>query len=283
MADHHLNPVGPYSLLLSARGSNPTRRADGGVLHTVFEVADAPVSARVWQRPDGGLTARLSDDAPTGAIEALRFLLAVDVDHRGFLAMAAADTLLAPLVSQRRGLRPMRVGTVAHAMVQAFAGQLITAREARVIEHRIAKLVGRTYDGLILPLTCEDLRRASTAQLVGCGLAPRRAAALAHIVRTLDLERLRTVPVAGAIARLERERTIGPWSSGLVALHGIGSMEHGLVGDLGLMRLAGNLLGRAATVDDTQALLARYAPWAGLAGCHLMRHPLAGQRLMHAA
>ena len=278
-----LSPVQPYSLLASVRGSNPSRRVEDGVLHTVFEVAGTPVSVRVWQTPDGALAARFDGDAPEGAEEALRFLLAVDVDHNPFLAMAADDPLLAPLVSQRRGLRPMRAGTVTHALVQAFAGQLITAREARLIELRIARLVGRPFDGLVLPLTADDLRKASSAALVRCGLAPRRAAALARIVRALDLERLRTVPIDAAVARLERERTIGPWSSGLVALYGIGSLSHGLVGDLGLIRLAGNLQGRPATADDTRALLTRYDPWAGIAGCHLMRHPLAGQRLMYAA
>jgi 3-methyladenine DNA glycosylase/8-oxoguanine DNA glycosylase len=41
------------------------------------------------------------------------------------------------------------------------------------------------------------------------------------------------------------------------------------------MRLAAAQLGRDATVADTAAVLAPYAPWRGLASMHLLGHPLA--------
>ena len=139
-------------------------------------------------------------------------------------------------------------------------------------------LTSSQHAGLWLPPTCDGLRTLSAVELARTGLSPRRAAALARVVRTFDVERLRTVPTSNAIARIERERTLGPWSAGVIALYGLGRYEHGLVGDLGLIRLCGNLLGRQATADDTHRLLDRYGDWAGLAGVHLMRHPLARER-----
>ncbi len=283
MPDVLLTPVQPYSLAQSARGFDPTRRIRDGVLEMVFEVEGRPSFVRVWQRPDGLLGVRADGDAGEATIAHLRFALAIDVDHGPFLDLAADDLLLRDIVSRRRGLRPTRTATVAHALVQAVAGQLITAREARLIEHRIVALTSRTHAGLLLPPTGEGLRAISVAELARTGLAPRRAAALARVVRTLDVERLRDVPTDRAVARIMRERTLGPWSAGVIALCGLGRYEHGLVGDLGLIRLCSNLLGREATADDTHRLLARYGEWAGLAGVHLMLHPLARQRVTRAA
>lgn len=282
MDDVTLTPVRPYSLAQSAWGSNPTRRLRDGVLETVFEAGGDPVHARIGQRRDGSLVAQVTP-CTSAALVTLRFLLAVDVDHRPFLEIAAADPLLRDVVSRNRGLRPMRTATVAHALVQAVAGQLITAREARSLEWRILTLAGRPHAGMTLPPTLEDLRSISAAQLARTGLAPRRAAALARVARTLDLERLRDVDTPRAVARIMRERTLGPWSAGVIALSGLGRTEHGLVGDLGLIRLCTHLLGRPATGDDTKRLLERYGRWAGVASVHLLRHPLARARIAQAA
>ncbi len=273
-----LTPAMPYSLAQSAWGWDPSRRFAGGVLEMVFAVDRLTTRVRAWQRPDGRMVARLEGDCSERAVARLRFMLAVDDDHGPFLAAAKADPLLGPLVSQRTGLRPVRTSTVAHSLVKALAGQLITAREARLIEHRVLARCHPSYDGLLLAPTGEDLRRLSAAELSRTGLAPRRAGALARVVRTLDVERLRAVPTAAAVARLGRERTLGPWSAGVIALYGLGRYEHGMVGDLGLIRLCSHLLGRPATAADTARLLESYGDWAGLASVHLIRHPLARQR-----
>ena len=278
MHDLVLEPIQPYSLLRSARGSNPTRQIRDGIVSLAFEVAGQPTLANVWQRPDGLLGVRTDREACAETLAHLKFVLATDVDHGPFLDRVADDPVLGDLVSQCRGLRPMRTSTVAHAVLQAVAGQLITSREARVIEHRIVAMTSTQHAGLWLPPTCARLRACSPAQLVRAGLASRRAGALARVVRTLDVERLRSVATDRVVARIERESTLGPWSAGVVAIYGLGRYEHGLVGDLGLIRLCSNLLGRAASADDTQRLLARYGEWAGLACMHLMHHPLARRR-----
>jgi len=57
-----------------------------------------------------------------------------------------------------------------------------------------------------------------------------------------------------AAARIERERGLGPWSAGMICLHGLGRYEQGLVGDLGLVKLCTSLLGRRAEPEDTARL-----------------------------
>jgi 3-methyladenine DNA glycosylase/8-oxoguanine DNA glycosylase len=274
MPETVIRPVGPYSLAAAWSAPSPSRRVEGGALEVVYEAGGAPAHARVRQRPDGLLAAAIASEVPDAALRRLRFLLAVDDDHSPFLAMAATDPLLRDVVARRRGRRPLRTGTVAQSLLHAMCGQLITAREAWAIERRISARIGRTHAGLVLPPTADDLRAVSPAELARLGLAPRRAAALARVVRTLDPERLRGVDTARVVARLTRERTLGPWTAGVVCLHGLGRYDHGLVGDLGLVRLCSRLSGRPADADDTARLLARYGDWAGLAGMHLLTHPL---------
>jgi 3-methyladenine DNA glycosylase/8-oxoguanine DNA glycosylase len=71
-------------------------------------------------------------------------------------------------------------------------------------------------------------------------------------------------------ARLARERGIGPWSVGVIALEGLGRFDHGLVGDLGLVKLAASLWHRWPEPAETAALLEPYDGWGGLAGEVLM-------------
>ena len=103
------------------------------------------------------------------------------------------------------------------------------------------------------------------------GLATQRASALVRVCRTIDLEGLRGLPIEAVEARLLRERGFGRWSLGVVALSGLGSYRHGLVGDLGLVKLCSALRGRWVDLPETAELLAPYEEWAGLAGVYLMR------------
>ena len=66
----------------------------------------------------------------------------------------------------------------------------------------------------------------------------RSGATLVRLCRSVELERLRELPSPAAADRLVRERGLGPWSVGVVFLEGLGRYERGLVGDLGLVKLA---------------------------------------------
>ena len=89
-------------------------------------------------------------------------------------------------------------------------------------------------------------------------------------MRSLDLERLRDHDTAIVLQRLGRERGIGPWSVGVIALEGLGRYDHGLVGDLGLIKLVSSLRGSWVEADETAELLRAVREWQGLAGLFLM-------------
>jgi 3-methyladenine DNA glycosylase/8-oxoguanine DNA glycosylase len=262
---------GPFSLALSARGSSDAcRRFRSGVLTALVEGKSGVETAEARQRSDGTLVLRAVSDP---GLDRLRFVLALDDDHSPFFQRFRGDPLLGASLRALRGLRPIRLATVAHALLRALCGQLITAREARTIEARVIRRVSPRdpASGLYPPPTQKQLAALSPAELCRLGLASKRATTLVRVCRTLDLERLRELPSSAVYARLAREREIGPWSIGAVFLEGLGRYDHGLVADLGLVKLGSVLAGRRVSEAETAELLARYGEWEGLASLYLLR------------
>ena len=126
----------------------------------------------------------------------MRFVLGVDDDHSEFLRRFADDPLLGRPITHLRGLRPMRTATVAHALLRAVAGQLITAREARAHERAVIRAATRALGGLHAAATAADLARFSPAELCRFGLGARRGATLIRLCRGTDLEQLKSLPTA---------------------------------------------------------------------------------------
>ena len=239
-----VTPRGPYRLSLMVRSGRWTAPLLAGTSHA-------------WQRPDGRVVVHASDEA---GLRLARFMLALDDDTADFHARFGRDPLLGPSARALIGYRPLRLATVAHAAMRAVVGQLIESRRARAIERSILRHLGA-------PVATRDaLARLSPLDLRRHGLAQHRASTLARIVRGVDLERLRDLPGDVAAARLARERGIGPWSIGVLALEGLGRYDHGLVGDLALVKLAASLWGRWPETWETAALLEPYTGWEGLAG-----------------
>lgn len=268
MVEAILRPRGPYSLALSARlAGDATRAFREGVFAAVLSVDGRPERAFACQHPDGAL--RLAAESDAG-VEKLRFCLALDDDHSEFLRRFRADPLLGRAVSRLAGLRPLRLGTVAQALLRALCGQLIEARQARAIERRIVRAATPALGHLHAPPSGATLARFSPAELRALGLHARRGAALVRICRSLELERLRQLPTPAVAERLAGERGLGPWSVGVVCLEGLGRYECGLVGDLGLVKLVSALRGRSAEAWETEELLAPYGEWAGLASVYLL-------------
>jgi 3-methyladenine DNA glycosylase/8-oxoguanine DNA glycosylase len=196
-------------------------------------------------------------------------LALADVDSE-FLRRFADVPLLGESVRQLLGLRPKRPGTVAQALLRAVAGQLIQASRARQIERTIVRATTPELGGLHAPPTCADLARHAPAELARLGLGARRAGALIRLCRTLHLERLKTVATEQVVARLTRERGLGPWSVGVVCVEGLGRYEFGLYRDLGLAKLASALWGRWVEAEESDELLAPYGEWSGLASVYLL-------------
>lgn len=271
-----LRPRGPYSLAQSVRGrAGGTQRTRGGTLEMAVRAGGAPGLARVVQLADGRVRVEALEGEPAAVAAEVGRRLSLDADTTAFRERFADDPLVGPGLARRPGVRPVLRGTVAQAALAAVAGQLITWSEAELIEARVVAAAAPRAGSLRTPPTRAELAALSPAQIASRGLSPGRAATLARLVRTLDPEALHRHPSAAVLARLTRERGLGPWSAGVIGLWGLGRLDMGLVGDLGLIRLATRLGGRPAGAADTAAVLAPYGQWAGLASLHLLAHPWA--------
>jgi len=267
MAEIAVRPRGPYSLALSARlVGDATRQVREGLV----TARCAGGVARAWQSPDGTVTIRSESLA---AAEKLRWMLALDDDHSEFLRRVADDPLLGRASKHLRGLRPARTATVAQALLRAVCGQLVDWKTARTLERRVIRaLQSRAVaaTGLSEPPTTSALAAVAPFELRRIGLHERRGAAVVRLCRSLELERLHDLPTDAVVRRIERERGLGPWSAGVVCLEGLGRSEHGLVGDLGLVKLLRALRGRPVETWETAELLEPYGKWAGLASVYLL-------------
>jgi 3-methyladenine DNA glycosylase/8-oxoguanine DNA glycosylase len=267
MAEIVARPQGPYSLALSARlAGDATRRFRDGTLTAMLGGS----IAHAWQAPDGTVTIRSESE---GAVQKLRWVLALDDDHSEFLRRFRADPLLGRATVHLRGLRPVRTATVAQALLRAVCGQLVDWKTARNLERRAIKALqprAVAATGLCEPPQTSTFAAAAPFELRRLGLHERRGAALVRLCRSLELERLHDVPTETVVARISRERGLGPWSAGVVCLEGLGRYEHGLVGDLGLVKYLRAARGRPVEGWETAELLEPYGEWAGLASVYLL-------------
>ena len=249
MVEDIVTPAGPYRLPLMCRSGVWRGPLPGGS------------SAVASQLGDGRVIVRAPSEE---ALARARFMLALADDTSGFHARFSRDRLLGPTARALVGYRPLRVATVAHAALRAMCGQLIESGRAISIERSILRRLE------VDVATRDDLLRLTAADLRRHGLAMSRAATLLHLCRSLDPERLRAHDTSVVLARLTRERGIGPWSVGVIALEGLGRYDHGLIGDLGLVKLLSSLRGEWVEAGETAELLAPYEEWQGLAGLFLM-------------
>jgi 3-methyladenine DNA glycosylase/8-oxoguanine DNA glycosylase len=272
-----VRPTGPYTLALCTRhAGDATRHLRDGTLTTTLRVGERVEVGSASQTVDGRVVLRAESEE---GIERLRFVLALDADHTEFLRKFARDPLIGEATSKFQGMRQLRLPTVAHTLLRAFCGQLIESRRARHLEYILVRAIEPRVAGTDLHASpsCKSIARFAPVRLRQLGLHASRAAALVRICRSVDLERLHSLPTEEAARFIERQRGLGPWSAGVVCLEGLGRHERGLVGDLGLIKLMSHLRGRWVEAHETAELLEPYEEWAGLAGLYLMmgfRHGL---------
>ena len=212
-----------------------------------------------WQRHDGAVD-RAGDRCGLGN-ERARFMLALDDDHSEFAALRG-DPLLGRGCRGLYGLRPLRSGTVAQALLRAgvrpahLRPRRPADREARSCRHAAPPKSGLHPD-----------RRApssSGSRPPGCALprpGPARASALVRVCRAGDLERLhdvcstrhrpahvpRTRPRA-LVVRCRRPRRPG-------------TVRPRKVGDLGTDKLVSALRGRWVEAPRPPSFVAPYGEW----------------------
>jgi 3-methyladenine DNA glycosylase/8-oxoguanine DNA glycosylase len=238
VADWTALPVaGPFDLAASAAflegftpASRPEAAAHAGELRFAFPCAPSwrPVGVIVRQEQAGApvlvrVVADLSD--VDSAVASARRILSLDVDGSGFAEVGRHDPVVGELQRRFPGLRPVAFHSPYEAACWAIIGHRIRIVQAAAIKDQLARRLGTMVDvdGVTLPAfpDPDTLLRYPRIPLVNEVKSDRlHGLAKAALAGDLDADEMRALPVADALARLQRIPGIGPFSAELTLLRG---------------------------------------------------------------
>ncbi|HEX6782183.1 MAG TPA: hypothetical protein VF125_09160 [Solirubrobacterales bacterium] len=291
VAEADVRPPSPFRM---PRGSSDrTLRVRGGVATRLLHVGGSPVLVRAWQPQrdrvrfraeaiDPALVSRPPIEAPPcpgpagreqleEAIGRMRCALWVDVDLSDFYRRFRRDRLVGPLIRRMPGFRPKGRPWPWEALAAAVVGQLIEARQAALIERRIAgrwgARLGEGREALRDVPGPEAIAGRAPAELEQMELVGKRAVALRRLARDVAAGRCR-IDSADGDRQLLALPQIGPWTVQCLGLFGRNELDSLPAGDLSYIKLVGRLAGdgRRATVPEVEAFYAPYEPYRGIVG-----------------
>jgi len=267
------------------------RRGTGDPTYRVeYGPEDGPVRA-VWRTaltPEGPgtLRARLSLDADAadeieltawgeGAQWMLKqgpAMLGADDDLDGFAEIAAAHPLLAEAHRRQPQFRLIKTGLVLQALIPAILEQKVTTLSAYSAWRKLVRAYGEPPPGpqsmpadLRVPPTPHAWILIPSWEWRRAEVDGKRAEAIIRACRRASaIDRLASVSVDEAAAKLQTIPGIGPWTAAETLQRSHGAADLVSVGDLHLPRLVCGILGEPGdrSYDDAKMLelLAPFAP-----------------------
>ena len=230
---------------------------------------------------DPVLSVQLSGAGPEAIPAATAWLtrtLGLDVDLEPFLALAARDPRLGPLVMQFRGARPTRYPSLFEALVNAIVCQQVTLSFGITLLNRFVQAFGVPVFDETAPSSGEPAPRAFPPpdRIAACApedfrplsFSRQKGQAVIEAARAVlagALDKLETLPDDQAIAHLRTVRGIGRWSAEYVLLRGLGRTHIFPGDDVGARRNVQRWLDVEGTLDYDR-LAALLAPWRSFAG-----------------
>lgn len=182
------------------------------------------------------------------------------------------DSLLAPLLLQRPGLRVPGCLQGFDLALRTVLGQQISVKAATTVYGRFVRHFGARvqtpFAGLDRGPPCaERIANCRLQTLIDRGLTRRRAQTIQALARAVTSGRLALLPQADHARTREQLLAlpgIGPWTVEYVALRALGDGDAFPASDLGLLKAAG--LSKPA---DLLARAEHWRPWRGYAAVHL--------------
>lgn len=213
----------------------------------------------------------------------LRDLLDLDADPHAVAGHLGRDSVLAPLVKRRPGLRVAGAVDRFDLALRTVLGQQVTVRGASTLAGRLVRLVGEPLldtpalaDGRAVPIThlsvtAERLADASESSIAGIGLPRSRAACVTGLARAAaagDLPELAGDAPSGDpatfIRRLTALQGIGAWTAAYIAMRALHWPDAFPESDLGLRKAMDGL-----SAAKLRAAAEVWRPWRAYAAQHL--------------
>ncbi len=246
------------------------------VLLEAEKEGEGPDSIRLRMTTEGRMT-KLAQNA---GLDAIKHILAFDLDLRPFYRMAKDDASLAPTAKKFRGLKPIRYMSVFEALVTAITAQQVNLTFAGAIRGRMVKrwgrkvrIDGKTHYAFPRP---ERLARARVSTFRSMQFSERKAEYVIDVARAalegrLDERELRILPIDEAVARLTEIRGVGRWTAEQMLFRALGRVEVFPGGDLGVQKVVAQFCFGEKRVDEKKARMQadKWHPWASLATTYL--------------
>jgi AraC family transcriptional regulator of adaptative response / DNA-3-methyladenine glycosylase II len=264
---------------LGARAIGGLEVVDGGVYSRVIEIGQAIGSIHVSHEPGQSALRAIVRfprlDALPAIIARIRRMFDLSAEPNAIAAALSCDSLLAPLVSARPGLRVPGAWDPFEIAVRAVLGQQITVKGATLLAGRIVAAIGTPVEGSIqtpgLTHAFPKPAKFNLKALTGLGLTAARASAIARIAdaafadsRLFDPRR----DLSEAVARLRQLPGIGEWTAQYIAMRALGESDAFLPGDVAIERQF-NIDGRRGTRAELSARAESWRPWRAYAMLHL--------------
>lgn len=212
-----------------------------------------------------------------GIIARVRRVFDLACDLTAIEAHLSEDSLLAPLVARRPGLRVPGGWDAFELAVRAVLGQQISVTAAGRLAGQIVAAFGQplAVDGAPVPGLSHVFPSASQVAAVDPSALrmPRaRARTLVALARTVAAD----PDVFGvgrtldeAVAQLRTIPGVGPWTAQYIAMRELREPDAFPAGDVGLMRAVAHADGRRPTARELEARAERWRPWRAYAAQHL--------------
>jgi DNA-3-methyladenine glycosylase II len=289
----------PFRLDLSVwamrrRSVNSIDRWDGTSYRRALVLNDDAVGLSITQAmPQGGRHLdvdlggqNFGSKAQEDVRASIEGMLGLRVDLSGFYRMAAADRLIAHLVTRFMGLKPPRFPTVFEGLINAVACQQLSLEAGLSLLNRLTatygKAVSRDETSLRAFPRPDDLVGLESQALRELGFSLRKGATIIELSRAvaggrLDLAALDGLADDEVISQLTSLAGIGRWSAEYVLLRGLGRLHVFPGDDVG----ARNNLARWLDLDPpldysgVGQVVSRWQPYAGMIYFHLLIDHLA--------
>ena len=208
-------------------------------------------------------------------ITRVRHVFDVGADVGAITAHLSKDRTLAPLIASRPGLRTPGCWDGFELAVRAVLGQQITVEAARQLGGQLVRACGDPVPHAADPglaLTFPSPEAVATADLSRIGMPQSRKDTLRALAQAAVSNPHLFEPrgsIEDSIAQLRAIRGIGPWTAQYIALRALRDPDAFPVTDLGIMRGAAALVGKAPTAPQLIQRAEAWRPWRAYAAQYL--------------
>ncbi len=285
--------------VLQRRPSNAFNLWEQGRYFRVLTLTRGPALVEVDNRgtiddPDVRLCVRCDHAGSATHIEAaqtVRKMLGLDLDPAPLQNLGDIDPRLRSTTLALRGMRPPRFANLFEAFANVVPFQQLSLDAGVAIVARLVDRFGqrleygnRRFHGF--PAT-SVIANAQIQTLRSCGLSSRKAEVLRYLARLmksgqLTEDELATMTTKNALSTLIELPGIGPWSTGLVLLRGLGRTDVFPPGDVGAIRGLRELL-RLGPRARLEHAVERFGNHKGYLYFCVLAHNLRARGLIHAA